>query len=194
MEQFEFQIEGTPFEQATGQADMPSVRAYMEKQFNVKNREIFVLGQKGKRALAVSVESRQPDTLVESLLADLKASAARQFSKTRPGVLCVQFIDLTNEQIRSMGTTSSAESSTTASYILRETSKFLSSANRSHIHSMVFRGRGDVGRTTAIRDGFLNHEIQEEGSAFFVTNAYHPLSADRRYAIFGDASPPRASW
>ncbi len=189
VEQFEFQIEGTPFEQATGQSDMPSIRAYIEKRFNVKNREIFVLGEKGKRALAVSVESRQPDTLIESLFADLKASADRQFSKTRPGLLCVQFIDLTNEQIRRMGTASNGESPGTPSYILRETSMFLASPSRSHIRSMVFRGRGDVGQSASIRDGFLTHEIQEEGSAFFVTNDTHPLAADRRYAIFGDEFP-----
>ncbi len=190
VEVHEFQISGTPFEQASGQADMPSIRNFLEKRFNVENREVFVLGEKGKRALAVSIESRQSDTLVESLFSELSDSVARQFSKTRPGVLCVQFIDLANEQIQRMGSASDHELPKRPSYILLETSKFLASPKRGHIHSAVFRGHGDVGRSAAIRGDWLTHEVQEEGSAFFVTNENHPLSSDRRYAIFGDESPP----
>jgi len=190
VEVHEFQIQGTPFEHAAGQADMPVIRAFMEKQFNVKNREMYVLGTKGKRALAVSIESRQSDSVVENLFADLSDSAARQFSKTRPGVLCVQFIDLTDEQIQRIDSTSDEASPKRPSYILRETSTFLASPNRAHIHSLAFRGRGDVGRSAAIQGNVLTHHVQEEGSAFFVTNENHPLAKDRRYAIFGDESPP----
>lgn len=190
VEVHEFQIQGTPFEQASGQADMPSIRTFMEKRFNVKNREMYVLGEKGKRALAVSLESRQSDSLVENLFSELSDSAARQFSKTKPGVLCVQFIDLTNEQIRRMGSASDDALPKRPSYILLETSKFLASPKRSHIHSAVFRGRGDVGKSASIRGNLLTHHVQEEGSAFFVINENHALANDRRYAIFGDASPP----
>lgn len=182
-----FQIAGTPFEDAAGQADMPRLRAFLEKRYNVKNREVLVLGHKGKCALAVSIESRQPDSVLENLFSELSDSAARQFSKTRPGVLCVQFIDLTNEQVRRMG---SASDNKSPSYILLEASKFLSSPNRSHVHSLVFRGRGDVGRTATIQRDVLTHATQEQGSAFFITNDTHPLARDRRYSIFCDETPP----
>ena len=190
VELHDFQIHGTPFQQASGQADMPSIRAFMEKRFNVKNREIYVLGEKGKRALVVSLHSRQSDSVIDNLFSELTDSASRQFSKTRPGVLCVQFIDMTNEQIRRMDSASDDELPKRPSYIWFETSKFLASPNRSHIHSVVFRGHGYLGQSASIQGNLLTHEVEEEGSAFFVTNENHPVANDRRYAIFGYGAPP----
>ncbi len=183
-----FDVSGTPFEHARGQSDMPAIRDYMETRFNVRNREVYVAGQTGKRALIVSVESRQPDTLLPNLFDELSASADRQFSKTRPGVLCVQFIDLTDAQIKRIDKDSD---NVGPSYILQRTSEFLQSPKRAHVVSVVFRGRGEVDRVSGLRGNWLEADVQEQGHAFFVTNVWHPKSNDRQYAIFGSEVPPQ---
>jgi hypothetical protein len=182
-----FQINGTPFETASGQDDVPGIQAFLEQRFNVKNREVLILGKKTKGALAVSIESRRDDSLMEKLFSELGDSAANQFSKTKPGVLCVQFMDLTDDQIRRMGSSMDDRS---PSYILLESSKFLSSPSRSHVHSIAYRAYGSVGQSESIHGDVRTIATQEQGSAYVISNDTHPLAKDRRYAIFGGEEPP----
>ena len=186
----QFEIAGTPFQTQSGEKGLPQFRAYLEERFNVKNREVMVLGVTGKCALAISIESKKADSLLESMFAELSVSVAKQFTKTKPGILCVQFMDLTDEQIRRIGAATDGPFPQ-PSRLLRETSAFLSSDKRSHIHSVVFRGRGAIEARSEVVGNVLTHTVQGQGSAYFILNENHPLSKDRRYSVFGsELAPP----
>lgn len=180
-----FEIAGTPFEKPSNEA-MPSMRGYIEERFGTKNHELMILGNKaGTRALVISIESRRRDAVLDRLFAELSGCVKNQFSKTRPGVLCVQFVDLTNEQIMRIDSAADdPDMSKRPSYLWRRTSEFLMPERRSHVLAIAFRGHGVVSRTS-------NGNVKEEGNAFFVTNENHPLAKDRRYAVFAkDTEPP----
>jgi hypothetical protein len=190
VELHDFAIRGTPFERGTVDAK-DDMHAYIENRFHIKNREMMITGStRGSRALVISVESAQRDVVVERLFEQLSESAEGQFSKTRPGVLCVQFVDISNAQIEHID---SAEGPSTGlrqpSYIWRRTSDFLGSPRRDHVLSVSFRGnRGSI-------QGRASDEptpTREEGYAFCVTNDHHPRANDRRYSIFAEGPDPHS--
>ncbi len=186
VELHDFEIAGTPFENPSDESKN-AMRAYIASRFGVKNRELMILaGKRGTRALVISLESMQSDGVMDRLFEQLSDSANDQFSKKRPGMLCVQFVDLTNEQIQRIDSTSEkANGLQQPSYIWQRTSEFLSSDRRSHILAIAFRGHGVVGSARDAPEG-----TREEGNTFFVTNDYHPNARDRRYSIFADGPEP----
>lgn len=191
-----FDVSGTPFERASGEAaDMPELRVYIEARYNIENREMLILGTKGtKRALVISVESELRDTVLRSLFSDLSKSVERQFSLTRPGILCVQFMDMTNEQIlRIESASDDPKEPKRPSQLWIKTSDFLQSTKRSHILSVAFRGHGIVERKSAQYGEILTTAMQEQGNAFYVSNGNHPLVHDRRYSIFAPEGAAQSS-
>lgn len=187
----EFAIQESMFDPASRQPDTRIVRQYLKDQFFIVNTNMMVLGVHGRGMLAVSIESRQSDTVLDNLFDELSDSAAKQLSKTRPGVLCVQFIDLTDAQVRRLGSSSNNPVLASPSRILRDASRFLDSERRSHVHSIVFRGVGGVAQESDVQGDVLTQQTQEVGAALIVTNDNHPLARDRRYATFGAAVAPQ---
>jgi hypothetical protein len=79
--------------------------------------------------LAIGVESKKPDIMVETLAADAKA-ASDQCSGDRPAVILIQLVEITPDELATLSQTRSG-----IQYIVHEIFK---DNRRSHIHAIAF--------------------------------------------------------
>jgi hypothetical protein len=151
------------------------VRRFVEEQTGLSNVSTFVLFSPGRHAIVVVVDSQKRDRVVGELVRHLKEAAKDQFSRTRPAVLVVQFLELPADAMLELSRHDSNDPAK-ASALQLATNLFLNSPGRSHIHSVVYRSHGTLTSEMPA--------VQEQGPTYFFTNPAHPQAADPRYRPF----------
>jgi hypothetical protein len=149
---------------------------FTRRHFGRVNKEMIVLFSPGKRAVIALVESAQPDEVFKGIARQLRDSAKKQFTRTRPGIISIQFQELTAEQMESIANRDA--SIRESAYGLQVTTRdFLDSPKRAHIHSVVYRshGRLSVQGNTTIGDG----------PAYLFRNRHNAYYDDPRARAFG---------
>ena len=114
---------------------------------------------------------------------ELKRAAKGQFTKTRPAVLVVQFLDLGPGGLLRVAAKDSTDPSR-ASALQIATSRFLQGPGRVHLHTLVYRSTGDLQQTGLVAGRQLIRSYQEQGPTYSFRNSNHPMAADKRCAIF----------
>lgn len=105
-------------------------RELLEKSYgSAGNRHLIAHLSPRHGLLAIGVESKKPDIMVEMLAADAKA-AADQCSRDRPAVIMIQLVDITPDELTTLSQTKSG-----IQYIVHEIFK---DDRRAHIHAIVF--------------------------------------------------------
>lgn len=179
-----FDLSESPFVNPSDNAsERERVREFVKEKFAISNSHMFVLFRPSHGAIIFVVESIQKDEVVKGLLRQLKTAASGQFTKTRPGVLCVQLYDLTAEQMLELARGDSKDPQK-ASALQVATSEFFGSPKRNHIYTLSYRSHGHVTRTSADNGGQIATASQEQGPTYTFKNRNHPMASDLRYSVF----------
>jgi hypothetical protein len=105
-------------------------RELLEKSYgSAGNRHVIARLSPRHGLLAIGVESKKPDIMVEMLAADAKA-AADQCSRDRPALIMIQLVDITPDELTMLSQTTSG-----TQYIVHEIFK---DARRAHIRAIIF--------------------------------------------------------
>jgi hypothetical protein len=159
------------------------VRGFVDEQLGLSNVSTFSLSAPGKGALVVVVTSRKPDRVIGELVRTLKDAAKGQFSRRRPAVLAVQFLELEAEDMLELARQDSHDPAK-ARALQRATSLFFESPGRAHMHTVVYRSHGTLTSTGL--------DVQERGPTYTFTNPAHPYAEDPRCRPFPIEAPEAA--
>jgi hypothetical protein len=66
----------------------------------------------GRQALVLAIESRKPDRVLAGIRRQLRDTAEDQFGGERPGIICVQFHDLSADELQELGEADSTDRET----------------------------------------------------------------------------------
>ena len=180
----DFDLSGSPFFSPSGDGlERGRIGEFVKERFGIINRHMCVLYRPSQGAIIVVVESLQKDAVLKGLLRQLKSSARDQFTLTRPGLLVVQFYDLTPDQILELARSDSADPKK-ASGLQIASSAFFVSPKRNHIHTLTYRSHGQVTLTRTAKDGQMATVSQEGGHTYTFKNRTHSMAFDPRYSVF----------
>jgi hypothetical protein len=177
-----FDIAGTPFN-GTGPPDQDDIQAFARQQLGADNTSVLALVRPRQKAIVVVAESRRPDRVLRGITRQLKDAAQTQFSRTRPAVLAVQFVDLSAGEMLELARADSSDPAR-ASGLQLASSAFLDSPKRDHIHTVVYRALGTPSRTTSHRGDVVEQAVAESAPSYVFRNPGHPLATDARYRAF----------
>ena len=178
---FDFDVQQSPFrDKSTNEIDQGAIRAFAHERLGKANRELIVLFSPGRRAVVVQVQSAKEDETLKGAYRQLREAARGQFSKTRPGILAVQFQELTADDLLNIATSdSSLRGRATGLQIM--TSDFLTSPSRRHIYAVVYRSQGTLAR---VQGNQGRSTLRSEGPAYIIPNPDNPSYGDPRCAAF----------
>lgn len=137
------------------------------------------LGFTRLRIAIVAVRSTNDDDVIADMYKQLKRGT-RQFSGSRPGILCAHFLDLTPDQI--MNLYRAQERREPSGFNLIATRLFKSP--RPFLHSVHFSSPGALREKQEIRGNVLRHHVRERGLSYTFVNPSHPDAANESLAFF----------
>lgn len=148
-----------------------------------RNREALAFYRPNAAAVVVVLTSKQGDNDVHEWLSEARNAASRQFSKGRPGILCVHFDGLTNTQLLSLAGDEVSGLSLSATRILNN-------QDRAHLVSVVYFARLTQEPVTV-----QGPAISVPGSVYITHNPSHPARDDPRANLFSGkrASTPQVA-
>jgi hypothetical protein len=136
-------------------------------------------------ATIIAVRSMQPNHPLKAVYRSL-TEAARQLSGSRPGVICIQFKNMTSTELRDLA--ASPQQSGEASGIQLMTAKFCDSPAHNHVHTIAYVAPGTFVRhqslTLDTQGVMRTTRFSEDASSYVFTNKSHPDFSDPRYGIF----------
>lgn len=176
-----FDVADSPFNVSTpDELTLEAISTFVEAKVNRINKELMIIFSPGKRALVALVESARPDTVLKGMYRQLREASKHQFTRSRPGILSVQFQDLTADQMENIAMSDTAERPK-ATGLQVMTSDFLASENRRHIHTVSYRSHGRL----MAQDRAVANTLQETGLSYFIRNPLSPYHDDPRARVFG---------
>jgi hypothetical protein len=181
VEILDFDVQQSPFKGTSADdIDQMAVRIFAQERLGKANRELMVLFSPGRRAVVVQVQSARDDETLKGAYRQLREASRGQFTKTRPGILAVQFQELTAEDLLNIAKSdSNVRGRATSLQIM--TSDFLESPNRQHIYAVVYRSQGTLVHG---QDQSGSRTLRSEGPAYFIPNPGNPSYRDPRCAAF----------
>jgi hypothetical protein len=176
----DFAIAESPFNVA-GPNDISrkALEDFSRAHYGRVNTEMMIVFSPGKRAVIALVESAQPDEVLKGVARQLRDTAKRQFTGTRPGIIAVQFHELSADAMENLAREDSS-SHMNANGLQIVTSDFLDSPKRAHIHTVVYRSHGRITRA--------GNTITGAGPAYFIRNPGNAFYADSRARAFGEGN------
>lgn len=140
----------------------PSQFKFARQAFGVDNKHLLVasLGQ----PFVLSLESREPDNVVESIMNTVKDATSRQLTRRRAGIICVKLETITAAELEELGTETGAPSA-----LRRATSTFLNKADSAHVICLGFFSHGPLTRKEggAVTQGGVSYFFQRPESPLF---------------------------
>jgi hypothetical protein len=143
-----------------------------------RNREVLAFYRPNAAAVVVVLASQQGDNDVHEWLREARSAASRQFSKERPGILCVHFDGLTNAQLLSLAGDEVSGLSISATRILNN-------EDRAHLVSVVY-----FARLTQEPVTIQGSAVSVPGSVYITHNPFHPTRDDARANLFSAKRVP----
>jgi hypothetical protein len=176
-----FSLAGSPFEsQAPGKITKGELMQYLEQTFGLVGNTIALFGPPDG-VVVVAVSSRQPDSVVGGLVRQLKDSVKRQFSGTRPGVMCVKFLDVSQDELIELAEYDSKEQPSAlklaSNYLLRR-------EDWQWVHTLAFLTPGHPLASRTVVGQTVTREVRERGRPYVFRNPDNPMAQDGRYSIF----------
>ncbi len=177
-----FSLAGSPFETMEPETlEREVVRQYIEREFGLPIGNVMMLFRPSHGAVVIAVESLQQDALMRGLVRQLKQSVKRQFTGTRPAVICVKFSDITEQELLKIG---GQDRSGQPSGLQIATSHLLNRDDWRHIHTLAYFTPGHLTMSRAVDGQSVTRSVQERGQAYVFTNTHHNLAGDARLTIF----------
>jgi len=178
----ELPIRGTPFDcPSPPRITVDDVMEYCSSVLGYEVGHAMMVFAPRVSATVVAVRSQKKDDFLLGVYRELR-EAARQLSASRPGVICVQFRNVTSAELRDIAGEPAASGKPTALQLM--TNKFFDSPTRSHVHTVAYLAPGKfVGRQFILGDT-RHSEIKEDAVSYYFTNRRHPLVDDPRWQAF----------
>src|SRR5690606_13982832 len=105
----------------------------------------------------VAVESLQKDAVVSGLVRELKDSVKGQFAGTRPDIICVKFVDITQQQLLEIAEQDNTEQPTS---LKLATNYLLKRSDWSTIHTLAYLTPGHGFASRRIRGEIATDSVQ----------------------------------
>jgi hypothetical protein len=177
-----FSLVGSPFETAgPGDLETEVVRQYVEREVGPPVRHVMLLFRPSHGAVVIAVESLQQDALMRGLVRQLKQSVKRQFTGTRPAVICVKFSDITEQELLEIG---EQDRSGQPSVLQIAANHLMNRDDWRHVHTLAYFTPGHVTMSRTVEGQSVTRSTQERGQAYVFTNTGHDLAEDARLTIF----------
>lgn len=177
-----FSLVGSPFETTEPEAlEREVVRQYIEREVGLPIGHVMMLFRPSHGAIVIAVESLQKDAVMPGLIRQLKQSVKRQFTGTRPAVICVKFLDITEQELLEIGEQDRSEQPTGLQIA---TNHLLNRDDWRHIHTLAYFTPGHLTMSRAVDGQSMTRSVQERGQAYVFTNTHHNLAGDDRLTIF----------
>jgi hypothetical protein len=136
-------------------------------------------------ATIIALRSMRPNYPLKAVYRSL-TEAARQLSGSRPGVICVQFRNMTSAELRDLAGNPAQSGEPTGIQLM--TAKFYDSLAHDHVHTIAYVAPGTFVRHQSLTldsQGVMRTtRFSEDASSYVFTNKSHPDLNDRRYDIF----------
>ena len=186
----EFSIGGSPFDCASPpRINEDEVIDYCNRLVGDDIGHAILIFQPRRSATVVALRSAQPNEFLKGVYRNIKEAAAQQLSRTKPGIICVQFRNLTSAQLKEVAGTPAQSGASSGIQLM--TAKFFDSDARTHVHTLAYTAPGSFVRRRLVRkvdahltDIMLTTEISEDAASYFFTNKRHPNIGDSRYGAF----------
>jgi hypothetical protein len=136
-------------------------------------------------ATIIAVRSVLPNRPLNGVYRSL-TEAARQLSGSRPGVICVQFRNMTSAELLDLA--EHPEQSGEPTGIQLMTAKFYDDSTHDHVHTIAYVAPGAFVRHQSLtfdtQGAMRTTRFSEDASSYVFTNKSHPDLNDPRYGIF----------
>jgi hypothetical protein len=181
---FDFPIDASPFVVPPSMLRHRDVVDFVAKRIGVPrlNPALAMHFTPGRKAAVLLVESAVPDRVLDGMKFQLRHAAKGQFSGTRPGILTAHIHALSGAQLISLANLQETDPLNPTGLRVM-TSNFLASDNRTHIHTVAYRARGEL---------FVEQEsgsLTEQGISFFIENPRNPAAGNEVCRIFARSRP-----
>ncbi len=175
---FEFPVADSPFGQLPpDDITLVLVQRFLSDQFGLENKNVLINFHPERGAILVVVESKKQDAVLKGIHRQLKDSARNQFSGDRPGILCCQLADVTDDQLRAFE--SDDGGGTGLQFMVSDLI-----ARRPQLHTVAFTSVGTVQERRSTIETTRRTSTQVTGVAYTFRNHDHPLAEDPRYEVF----------
>jgi hypothetical protein len=155
-----------------------SLRQYVEMHYlnsvHTLNRMTVAWASKQGSCVVFTMQSQRPDKVVEGIFKQLKEKAANQFTRVRPGLLCVRLEAITREQLVDLAGRASSDAQD-APVFQRMVNALM--VKRPFMYSVAFVPQS---RSVPIERGHTT-----ESSVYIFHNPANPRGDDPRLRIFG---------
>lgn len=168
-----FDIHDSPFGKGSNEVGAEKgLPDFVSRMTGEANKEALSFVRPGRCAVVLVLATDRPDANVNDWLKEPRSSAGRQFTRQRPGILCVQFDGLEDASIRDLAMQEVSGFSVSATRIL-------DNEDRSHLVSVVYFGQLRQEQLTR-----MGASISVPGTTYIVHNPNHPQRGDRRISLF----------
>ena len=124
-------------EMRTSGGEHGHLRKVLEEITGITNKEIVAMSTDAGGALLFAIQSREDDTVMDTIVRTLKDSASTQFTGQRAGMMVAGLDGLNAEQLLNLATQDKAPGAVSTA-LRMHVSRFLGSAGRDHIVGAVF--------------------------------------------------------
>lgn len=178
----QFPLENSPFtgNQVTGDIRV-TVNNFLEQQYGIINKNVVTIFGANRSVVILVVESKTKDTVLQSVIDNLKNSSRDQLTGDRPGIMCVYLSDLDAEALRRLALERGPGPSGETGLMLGANVLL---GQRSHVHTVAFMTQGPVIETVTQAQNIRSSSLQENGGVYPFTNSEHPLASDTRLELF----------
>jgi hypothetical protein len=137
-------------------------------------------------ATVIAVRSMRPNRPLMAVYHYLTEAARQLSGGSRPGVICVQFRNMTSGELRDLAASPARSGEPTGIQLM--TAKFFDSSARDHVHTVAYVAPGSFLRHQSLTldtQGMIQTTRYSEDAASYVfTNKKHPTVNDARYKVF----------
>lgn len=184
----EHSIVGSPFDlPSLPQISETEVIDYCNRMLGDEIGHVIMMFKPHQSATVVALRSTLPNEFLKGVYHNLK-DASKQMSGTKPGVICVQFRNLTSRQLREFAESPTQSGKPTGLQLM--TAKFFDSNERAHVHTLAYTAPGEFlscrfqRQDTNTTDIIRTTVTSEDAASYVFTNKKHSLVNDPRYRVF----------
>lgn len=186
----EFAIGESPFSvQRYSDLSEDQIMEYCSRCLSDEVGHTIVRFQPKQSATVVVVRSQKRTDMLTGLYRTIKEAATNQLTGTRPGVICVQFRNLTSDQLREIAGYPLQSRKPNSLQLL--SARFFSGDSRRHVHTLAYTAPGHFIQKQrqridhATMDMMRDTITSEDAKCYFFTNKRHPLVNHPLYQAFG---------
>ena len=153
-----FPIDSSPFKLGQN-VTMEIVGEYLERHHGLSNESVLATWRPGRNAVIVVLQHERPESIANTMLKRLADDAKRQFSATRPAVMCVHLAEMKTEQMRANRTSRTSRTKTELQIVASDIL-----TRRPHLHAVAITIDGTIVHGTG--------SSRESGLCYFYKNPH----------------------